>query len=155
MDPMYGKDQLFWPDLVRAVGQPFTYVPLVGLPAATLAKKDAGQGSALFNMLRNLGGSFGIAILSTITQRREQFHDFRIGERVTAFDLAVQGRLASAQAQFVGQGFDPATAMNQAYGTLKMAVRKSAQVMVLQRRLLGRGRRIVRGFLRRLVLPEA
>ncbi len=80
-------------------------------------------------MFRNLGGSFGIAILSTVTTRREQFHDFRIGERVSAYDLAVTQRLASTQAQFVARGFDAETAMNQAYGVLKMAVRKSAQVM--------------------------
>ena len=129
MDPAYGKQQFFWPDLVRALGQPFTFVPVIGLAAGTLAKKDASQGAAIFNMLRNLGGSFGIAILSTITQRREQFHDFRIGERVTAYDPGVQGRLAETQARFLNQGFDADTAMGQAYGVLKMAVRKSAQVM--------------------------
>ncbi len=129
MTPDYGMQQFAYANLVRAIGQPFTIVPVTSLATATLARKDAGEGSALFNMFRNLGGSFGIALLSTVTQRREQFHDFRIGERVTAYDLAVRGRLMSTQAQFEGKGFGPATSMNQAYEVLKMAVRKSAEVM--------------------------
>ncbi len=129
MTPDYGKDQFFLANIVVALGQPFTFVPVVGLTTATLARADAGQASAIFNMFRNLGGSFGIAILSTVTTRREQFHDFRIGERVSAYDPAVMQRLASTQAQFVARGFDANTAMNQAYGVLKMSVRKSAQVM--------------------------
>ncbi len=129
MDPDYAKDQFIWANVVRALGQPFTIVPITGLAVATLARKDAGDGSALFNMFRNLGGSFGIAILSTVVTRREQFHDTRIGERVTAYDLAVQGRLQSIQAQFEARGFDPTTAMRQAYGVVKRTVRRDANIM--------------------------
>ena len=129
MSPEYGKSQFVVANIVRAFGQPFTIVPVTALATATLARKDAGDGSAIFNMFRNLGGSVGIAILDTVTTRREQFHDWIIGESVTAYDLAVQGRLASTQAQFEARGFAPNTAMNQAYGVLKMSVRKSAYTM--------------------------
>ena len=129
MDFRYAKDQFIYANIVRALGQPFTIVPVTALATATLARKDAGDGSAIFNMFRNLGGSVGIAILDTLTTRREQFHDFRIGERVTAYDLAVQGRLASTTAQFVAKGFAPNQAMQQAYGALKMTVRRDANIM--------------------------
>lgn len=125
----YAKDQFIWANVVRALGQPFTIVPITGLAVATLARKDAGDGSAIFNMFRNLGGSFGIAILSTLVTRREQFHDTRIGERVTAYDLAVQGRLSTLQARFEALGFDPTTAMRQAYGAIKRTVRRDANIM--------------------------
>ena len=129
MDPSTGKPEFIVSNIVRALGQPFTIVPVTSLATATLAPKDAGEGSAIFNMFRNLGGSVGIAILSTVTTRREQFHDFRIGERVGIYDLAVQGRLAETQARFMALGFDEQTALRQAYGVLKQAVRKSANVM--------------------------
>ena len=129
MSPEYGKDQFAVANIVRAFGQPFTIVPVTALATATLARQDAGDGSAIFNMFRNLGGSLGIAILDTVTTRREQFHDWIIGESVTAYSPATQGRLASTQSQFVAQGFDAHTAMNQAYGVLKMSVRKSAYTM--------------------------
>ena len=86
-------------------------MPVTALATATLARADASDGSAIFNMFRNLGGSVGIAILDTVTTRREQFHDWRIGERVTIFDLAVRGRLQSVQPQFMAQGYAPNRAM--------------------------------------------
>ena len=129
MSPEYGKDQFIVANIVRALGQPFTIVPVTALATATLAPKDAGEGSAIFNMFRNLGGSFGIALLSTITQRREQFHDFRIGERVTAYDPVVLERVNAARQYFVGRGFDPERAMQQALKVLKLTVRKNAGVM--------------------------
>ena len=118
-----------WANIVRAFGQPFTIVPVTALATATLARKDAADGSAIFNMFRNLGGSVGIAILSTVVTRREQFHDSRIGERITAYDPAVQGRLASTAAQFMAKGFAPDVAMQQAYGVLKRVVRRDANIM--------------------------
>ena len=129
MDGDYAKDQFIWANIVRALGQPFTIVPVTGLATATLARKDAGDGSAIFNMFRNLGGSVGIAILDTVTVRREQFHDFRIGESVTAYSLAAQGRIQALQDSFIARGFDPTTAMSQAYGVIKRMIRRDANIM--------------------------
>ena len=68
MSPEYGKDQFIVANIVRACGQPFTIVPVTALATATLAPKDAGEGSAIFNMFRNLGGSlWHRRLLSTIT----------------------------------------------------------------------------------------
>ena len=125
----YAKDHFIFANIVRALGQPFTMVPIVGLALATIAAKDAGEGSALFNMFRNLGGSVGIALLSTIVTRREQFHDTRIGERITAYDFGLQERIATSQAQFVARGFAPDEAQQQAYGSLKAIVQREANVM--------------------------
>ena len=125
----YAKDQFIVANIVRAFGQPFTIVPITTLATATLARKDAGDGSAIFNMFRNLGGSVGIAILSTVVTRREQFHDTRIGERITAYDLALQGRIASTTAQFMTKGFPRNQAMQQAYRALNRVVQREANIM--------------------------
>jgi len=125
----YGKDQFVLANVVRAFGQPFTIVPITGLALATIARKDAGEGSALFNMFRNLGGSVGIAILSTLVTRREQFHDTRMGERITTYGLALQDRIATTQARFIVKGSDPVTAKQQAYGALQAVVQRQAFIM--------------------------
>ncbi len=122
-------DQLMIANIVRAFGQPFTIVPVTALATGTLTKKDAGNGSAIFNIFRNVGGSVGIAILSTVITRREQFHDQRIGESITAFDPATQERLAAISGNFVSKGFDPATALQQAYSAIKGLVRRDAFIM--------------------------
>lgn len=122
-------DQLTVANIVRAFGQPFTIVPVTGLAVATLAKKDAADGSAIFNIFRNIGGSFGIAILSTVVTRREQFHDLRIGESITAYSPETQARVSALRQMFVGKGFDPAVALKQAFAAIQSAVRRDAFVM--------------------------
>ena len=122
-------DQFTLANIVRAFGQPFTIVPVTGLAVATLAARDAASGSAIFNIFRNIGGSFGIALLSTLVIRREQFHDLRIGETVTAYSPATQARIATVQQSFVSKGSDPVTALKQAYSVIKSIVSREAFVM--------------------------
>lgn len=122
-------DQLAFANIVRAFGQPFTIVPVIGLATATLRKKDAGDGSAIFNIFRNVGGSVGIAILSTLVTRREQFHDFRIGERVTAYDPAVQQRVATLMQHLSSATAVPGASQTEAYATIKHLVQREAYIM--------------------------
>ena len=122
-------DQFFIVNIVRAFGQPFTIVPITALATATLAPKDAGDGSAIFNIFRHVGGSVGIAILSTIVTRREQFHDARIGESVTVYDPATQERLAALTGNFISKGADSVTAMQQAYRAIKGLITRDAFIM--------------------------
>ena len=129
MDYNTAGDQLRISNIVRAFGQPFTIVPIIGLAVATLAPKNAASGSAIFNIFRNVGGSVGIAILSTLVTRREQFHDLRIGEMITVYSPATQARIAAVQRNFVSKGFDPVTALKQAYAVIKSVVSRDAFIM--------------------------
>ena len=122
-------NQLMIANIVRAFGQPFTIVPVTGLAVATLAPKDAASGSAIFNIFRNVGGSFGIAILSTLVTRREQFHDLRIGETITTYSPVTRARVGMLQQYFLHEGFGPVTALKQAYSTIKSLVRRDAFIM--------------------------
>ena len=70
----YGSDQLFWPNVVRAVGQALAFAPLSAVATAGIEAENAGSASGLFNMMRNLGGAVGIAMLQTFLTKREQYH---------------------------------------------------------------------------------
>jgi MFS transporter, DHA2 family, multidrug resistance protein len=129
MAPLFGGPQFQLANVIRALGQPFTIVPLSAIATAGLMREQQGDGSALFNIARNLGGSVGTALLSAMITQREQFHDFRIGERVTSYGLQVQSFLNTKSAQFEKQGGDPALAMKQAYKALQSAVQLSSFVM--------------------------
>lgn len=129
MSPDTAGDQMMFANIVRAFGQPFTIVPVTGLAVAMLAPKDAASGSAIFNIFRNIGGSFGIALLSTLVTRREQFHDLRIGETVTIYSPQTQARIAAVQQTFVAKGFDAVTALKQTYGVIKSITTRDAFVM--------------------------
>jgi DHA2 family multidrug resistance protein len=129
MSADYAGEQFAIANVVRAIGQPFTIIPLASLATTTLSPQYAADGSALFNIMRNVGGSVGTALLDTAVTRREQFHDFRIGDSVNQFSLAVQDRVNLLTQQFQDGGFDPVDAMSKAYAQIKTIVRRDAYVM--------------------------
>src|SRR5258708_26549800 len=73
----YAGDQFLVSNIVRALGQPFTIVPLSALATSILQPRDAGDGSAIFNIALNLGGSDGTAMLDTIITPRQHFPHFQ------------------------------------------------------------------------------
>jgi DHA2 family multidrug resistance protein len=124
-----GIDELRWSQLVRALGQPLMIVPLTSIATGNIEPQQAGSASGLFNMMRNLGGSIGIAILSTVLTRREQFHSNRIGESVSLYSPETQQRIDQLTQNFINRGIDATTAHNQAIATIDNTVRREAFVM--------------------------
>jgi DHA2 family multidrug resistance protein len=121
MGPDTAIDQLRWTQLVRAIGQPFIISPLSQMATIGISPAQAGAASALFNMMRNLGGSVGIAMLATVAEHREHWHFSAIAERVTVNSTLLAERLAM-MGSLVG-GHDQAVAM------LANQVRRQATVM--------------------------
>ncbi|MBW4474534.1 MAG: DHA2 family efflux MFS transporter permease subunit [Stenomitos rutilans HA7619-LM2] len=122
-------DQLRWSQLVRALGQPLIMVPLSSVATAGLPKEQAGSASGLFNMMRNLGGSVGIAAIATLLTQREQFHSNRLGEAVSVYDPATQERMNQMTQYFISKGADLVKAQDQAMGAIANVVRREAYVM--------------------------
>ncbi|MCJ2010363.1 DHA2 family efflux MFS transporter permease subunit [Methylobacterium sp. J-092] len=124
-----GADQLILPQLLRAVGQPLFTIPLSQLSTAGLAPRDTADASALSNMMRNLGGSIGIAMLSTMIDRREHMHFSVLAEAITVNATRTQERLAATAAGLHGHVADAAAAKGAALGMLAAQVRREAEVM--------------------------
>ncbi|HEX3400421.1 MAG TPA: MDR family MFS transporter [Acetobacteraceae bacterium] len=124
MDQDYSGDQLFVPNLVRAAGQALVMTPLSALATAGIERENAGSASSLFNMMRNLGGSIGIAMLQTLLTKREQFHSAVITPSVSLFDGATRQRLAAIQQHFMATGTaDSATAWHDAVVAIGRSIR--------------------------------
>lgn len=79
-----------WPRIVLGIGMGFFFIPLTTLTMSGIKKEEMGNATAIYNLLRNLGGSFGVAFVTTILSRRAQFHQFRLVEYLTPFDRAYQ-----------------------------------------------------------------
>ncbi len=122
-------DQLKWAQLVRAMGMPLVIVPITTLATSHIGPEQSGSASALFNMLRNLGGSIGIALLATQLDVREKFHSFRLGESVTGFSTAATERLSVFSQAFISRGAEAVSAAQQALAALAGTVRREAYVM--------------------------
>jgi DHA2 family multidrug resistance protein len=129
MTDQVGYDQLMWSQIVRAMGQPLLMVPLSTITNGLIAREQAGSASGLFNMLRNLGGSVGIAALGTLMSLREKFHSARLVEDVTIYSHGTQERLATYKQLFMSRGFDGVTAGQKALVALDVGLRRQANVM--------------------------
>src|SRR5712672_50608 len=130
MSPDYAGDQLFIPNIVRAIGQAMVLTPLTSVSTADTAPQDVAAASGISNMLRNLGGAIGTAVLATVITKREQFHSNIIGQSVTLGREEVRSRIAQMTDFFLSHGVsDPAAAHQQAIIALGKAVKHQALVM--------------------------
>jgi DHA2 family multidrug resistance protein len=81
---------IIWPRVVMGAGMGFLFVSLTTLTLSSIRKEEMGNATSIFNLLRNLGGSFGVAIVTTILARRAQFHQVHLVEHLSPFDRSFQ-----------------------------------------------------------------
>jgi MFS transporter, DHA2 family, multidrug resistance protein len=130
MSPDYAGDQLWIPNIVRAIGQAMVLTPLTSVTTGDIAPQDAAAASGISNMFRNLGGAIGTAVLATVITKREQFHSNIIGQSVTLSREEVRNRIAEMTNYFMAHGVpDPAAAHAQAIVALGNTVKRQALVM--------------------------
>jgi DHA2 family multidrug resistance protein len=128
--PDYAADQLLFPNLVRAVGQALVFAPLSAVATAGIEQASAGSASALFNMVRNLGGAFGIAALQTFLTKREQFHSNILTQHVSLFSEATRTRIDDLAGYFMSHGVaGHGEAVRQAIVAIGRTVRQQAYLM--------------------------
>jgi DHA2 family multidrug resistance protein len=75
-----------WPRVTLGIGMGCIFIPVTILTLSHIPKEKMGEATSIFNMIRNLGGSFGIAFATTMVARRAQFHQSRLVEHLTPFD---------------------------------------------------------------------
>ncbi|MBR0797047.1 multidrug efflux MFS transporter [Bradyrhizobium jicamae] len=126
----YGTDQLFWPNVVRAVGQALVMAPLSAVATAGIEAENAGSASGLFNMMRNLGGAVGIAILQTVLTKREQYHSNVLSSSVSMLEQATRTRIDQLTQYFMSHGVaNQADATSRALVAIGKIVQKQAFIL--------------------------
>jgi MFS transporter, DHA2 family, multidrug resistance protein len=126
----YASDQLFWPNVVRAVGQALVFAPLSSVATAGIEPENAGSASGLFNMMRNLGGAVGIAMLQTFLTKREQYHSNVLMQSVSLLEQATRARIEKLTQYFMSHGIaDHADASHRAVIAIGMIVQKQAFIL--------------------------
>ncbi|WIM12203.1 MDR family MFS transporter [Enhydrobacter sp.] len=149
-------DQLLVPNIVRAIGQALVMTPLSAVAAAGIEAANAGSASALFNMMRNLGGAIGIAGLQTFLTKREQFHSNILGQSVSLFDEATRRRLDQLTHYFLGHGVsDQALAWHKAVVAIGNRVHQQAYTMAFADTFYLLGMALVAALLATLLLKKA
>jgi DHA2 family multidrug resistance protein len=129
MTPDTGAEHFYWPLILRGVGLGLLFVPITTLSLSTLQGKNIGEGAAFTGMFRQLGGSFGIAIITTFITRFTQTHRVEMVSHLDGTRLEVQQRIIALQNGFMSKGFSANEALNKAHQVLEYSVLKQSTVM--------------------------
>lgn len=129
MNPQTGEDSLFWPLLVRGFGTVMMFLPMSMATFGAVPVKDVSKATGLYNLTRQMGGSIGIAVLTTVLSSRTAFHRAVLVEKLGSSDAATAERLQVMTHGFMAKGVDAASAHGQALTVLDGSVNMQASIM--------------------------
>ncbi|RYE15245.1 MAG: hypothetical protein EOP45_18670 [Sphingobacteriaceae bacterium] len=127
--PDTSSGNFFWPLMVRGLGLGLLSVPVSTMSLSTLKGQQIGQGAAFTGMMRQLGGSFGVALISTFLSRSTSVHRVNLVSHLDVNNLNVQNRVTQIAAGVHARGADVNTARQTAYAMLDGAVNKQATLL--------------------------
>lgn len=127
--PDTSKDAFFWMLIIRGIGMGMLFIPITTLSLSTLKGQQIGQGAAFTGMMRQLGGSFGVATITTFLARQNMDHRSDLVSKLDLNNPVVQQRITGLQHNFISKGISPNNALQTAYRSLDFIVTKQAAVL--------------------------
>ncbi len=124
-----GYWDILWPQVMQGVALSFLFIPLMAVSMSGIAKEKMGNATSIFNLMRNIGGSVGIAIMTTFLSRRSQFHQSRLIEHITPGDLKTRRMLQGLQSWFHNHGADQYAASRRALAGVYGMVQQHAAML--------------------------
>jgi DHA2 family multidrug resistance protein len=113
-----GYWDIFWPQFLQGAALALLFVPLTTVTMDPIPKEEMGNATSMFNLMRNIGGSIGIASATTLLSRDAQRQINTLGVHVNPYDVSSRNMLGGLKSAFMACGSDPATAAQQAYGAV-------------------------------------
>jgi len=120
---------LAFPRFIQGFALGFIFVPLSTLTLSTIARDKLVNATSAYNVLRNLGGSVGIALATTLLAQRSQHHQATIVSHVNVWDFETQARLQRWVDHFIAHGADTFTAQRQGLAMLYQDAVGQAQLL--------------------------
>jgi DHA2 family multidrug resistance protein len=119
---------LFWPLFFSGASAAFMFVPLNTLALGALKPEQMGNASGIFNLMRNVGGSVGISLVTALIVRRAQAHQVMLAARLTPYDATWQSSIHKMSAAFAANS-DAVTAHQQAVGAMYNTLLSQASLL--------------------------
>jgi DHA2 family multidrug resistance protein len=124
-----GYWDVFWPQLVQGISLALLFVPLTTITMDPIPRESMGNATSIFNLMRNIGGSLGIAVATTVLARQQQIHTTVLGAHVDAYNPQARAWLEQLRAAFLARGSDLATATEQARAAAFGLVERQAAML--------------------------
>lgn len=118
-----------WPRVILGVGLAMLFVPLSTLTLGSIPKEEMGNAAGLYNLLRNVGGSVGIAVAATMLSRQTQFFQNTLVDSVTPYSPVAQQKLELLKQGFMLRGLDAATAHKASLAAINGIVQRQAGML--------------------------
>ena len=129
LTPDTGKDAFFWMLILRGMAMGMLFIPITTLALSTLKGQQIGQGASFTGMMRQLGGSFGIALITTFMAHQNMVHRNDLVSKMSVDNPLVQQRVQAIQHNYILKGMAPDVALKSAYQALDYSVMKQAAVL--------------------------
>lgn len=124
-----GYWDIFWPQFIQGAALALLFVPLTTATMDPIPVQEMGNATSLFNLLRNVGGSIGIAIADTYLFRRQQMYTSMLGKNVNPYNPAASSMIEGIRGSLVARGQDAATALHQAYAAMFGMIQRQAAML--------------------------
>ena len=124
-----GYWDIFWPQFIQGACLAMLFVPLTTATMDPISREEMGNATSMFNLMRNIGGSIGIASATTYLFRRQQFHTNVLGAHVNPFNPQTQTLLNGLQSTLMSRGADSHAAAQQDYGAVWGMVLRQASMI--------------------------
>ena len=121
-----GYWDLFWPQFIQGFGLGMVFVPLTTIAMNPVPREGMGNATSLYNLMRNLGGSVGIAIVAMLNTRYQQKYTSILGAHVTATDPQASQWLGGMRSLYLSTGSGPGLADQRAYASIFGLVQREA-----------------------------
>jgi len=120
---------LLWPRIYLGFGMGLLFIPLTTLTLSSIPKPQMGNATSIYNLLRNLGGSIGVAFSATMFTRRAQVHQSRMVEHLTTLDEGLRAAVAKGQALLLSRGVPESAAGHTALERIYRELVRQATMM--------------------------
>jgi DHA2 family multidrug resistance protein len=124
-----GYWDIFWPQFIQGISLSLLFVPLTTVTMDSIPRDQMGNATSLFNLMRNLGGSIGIAAAATMSGRGQQMFTNILGAHVTQYDAAATGMLQNMRGAYAASGADAVVADQRAHAALFGMVQRQAAML--------------------------
>jgi len=124
-----GTHDFWWPLILRGLGLGLVFVPLTVMTLAGLESREVPQATGQLNFFRQLGGSFGIALMATLLVHYVQEGRAVLATHVSMYDFATRQRLGALTRAFVGAGADALSAHQRALAVIQGEAARQANVL--------------------------